>query len=106
MSTMKIWDLHMTYDGPMTEEFAQGTKHLAESIAQESGVVWKIWTLDESTGDFGSTYLFRDLAALEAYKAMHVKRLEAIGVTVTSDHVFDIMEDLSAITHAPLGEVA
>ncbi|AFO88175.1 MULTISPECIES: monooxygenase [Phaeobacter] len=104
MSTMKIWDLHMTYDGPMNEEFFQDTNRLAESIAQETGVIWKIWTLDESTGDFGSTYLFRDLAALETYKAMHVQRLEAIGVTVASDHVFDIMEDLSAITHAPLGE--
>ena len=103
MSTMKIWDLHMTYDGPMTEEFAEGTKQLAESIAQDAGVIWKIWTVDASTGDFGSTYLFRDLAALETYKAMHVKRLAAIGVTVASDYVFDIMEDLSAITHAPLG---
>lgn len=103
MSTMKIWDLHMTYDGPMTDEFAEGTKQLAESIAQDAGVIWKIWTLDESTGDFGSTYLFKDLTALETYKAMHVPRLAAIGVTVTSDYVFDIMEDLSVITHAPLG---
>ncbi len=103
MSTMKIWDLHMSYDGPMTDEFAEGTRQLAESIAQETGVIWKIWTIEQSTGAFGSTYLFRDLASLETYKAMHVMRLAAIGVTVTSDHVFDIMEDLSAITHAPLG---
>ncbi|MBY6045652.1 monooxygenase [Phaeobacter italicus] len=104
MSKMKIWDLHMAYDGPMTEEFAEDTKRLAESISQETGVIWKIWTVDGSSGDFGSTYLFRDIAALETYKAMHMKRLAAIGVTVTSDHVFDIMEDLSAITNAPLGE--
>ncbi|UWQ91620.1 monooxygenase [Rhodobacteraceae bacterium M382] len=106
MSTMKIWDLHMTYNGPMTQEFAEGTKQLAHSIAQDPGVIWKIWTIDQNSGDFGSTYLFRDLAALDTYKAMHVKRLAAIGVTVTSDHVFDIMEDLSAITNAPLGDAA
>lgn len=102
MSTMKIWDLHLAYDGPVTAEFLAGTKGLAESIAQEPGVVWKIWTVEEGTNHFGSTYLFRDRASLETYKAMHMKRLEAIGVTVTSDHVFDIMEDLSAINNAPI----
>ena len=37
MSTRKIWDLHMTYDGPVTDEFMAGTKQLAESIAGEPG---------------------------------------------------------------------
>ncbi|HEY9039056.1 MAG TPA: monooxygenase [Roseovarius sp.] len=102
MSTLKIWDLHMTYDGPITEEFLSETKKLAESIAREPGVIWKIWTIEDGTNHFGSTYLFRSLDDLENYKAMHVERLNAIGVTITSEHVFDIMEDVSAITHAPL----
>lgn len=102
MSTQKIWDIHMTYDGPITDEFLAGTKELAKSIAQEPGVIWKIWTHEEGTNHFGSTYLFRSLEYLETYKAMHVKRLGAIGITVTADHAFDIMESVSAITKAPL----
>lgn len=34
MSTRKIWDLHIHFDGPITEEFAEGTRQLPKSIAQ------------------------------------------------------------------------
>jgi hypothetical protein len=103
VSTLKIWDLHMRYDGPVTQEFLEGTKQLAESIAQEPGILWKIWTQEEGTNHFGSTYLFRSLGDLKKYKEMHLKRLEAFGITDIQDHVFDIMEDLSRINRAPLG---
>ncbi len=102
MSTLKIWDLHLTFDGPITDEFLAQTKQLAESIAEEPGIIWKIWTVEEGTSHFGSTYLFRSREYLETYKTMHLKRLEAIGVTVTAEHVFDIMEDVSRINNAPL----
>jgi len=102
MSTLKIWDLHMTYDGPVTDEFLAGTRQLAESIAEEPGIIWKIWTVEDGTNHYGSTYLFRNRDYLEIYKAMHLKRLEAIGITVTADHIFDIMEGVSAINNAPL----
>lgn len=102
MSTQKIWDIHLTYDGEVTEEFIQGTIGLAKSIAEEPGVVWKIWTQKEGTNEFGSTYLFKNLDYLQAYKEMHVKRLNDFGIKVTSDHIFDIMEDLSTINNAPI----
>lgn len=102
MSTKKIWDLHMRVAGPMTEEAAADMKQLAESIAQQPGVIWKIWTHESGTDRFGSTYLFSDLEALETYKEMHMKRLEAFGVTEITDYIFDIMEDLSVINKAPI----
>ncbi|MCA8884122.1 MAG: monooxygenase [Rhodobacteraceae bacterium] len=102
MSTLKIWDLHMTYDGPITEEFLAGTEQLAKSIAEEPGIIWKIWTVEDGTTHYGSTYLFRNREYLERYKQMHLKRLEAIGIKVTADHIFDIMEDVSRINNAPL----
>ena len=39
----------------------------------------------------------------ETYKAMHVQRLAAFGITDVTDHVFDSMEELSVINKAPLG---
>ncbi len=102
MSTLKLWDLHLKYDGPITEEFMDGNRMLAESIAEEPGVLWKIWTHETGTNHFGSTYLFKDLEHLEKYKAMHIKRLNAIGITNTTDHVFDILEELSRLNRAPL----
>ena len=102
MSKLKIWDLHLKYDGEITEEFKAGNIRLAESIANDPGILWKIWTHEEGTNHFGSTYLFEDLEQLVEYKAMHIKRLSDIGITEITDHVFDIMEDVSRITGAPL----
>ena len=99
MSTLKLWDLHMKYDGPVTDEFMENNKQLSKSIADEPGVLWKIWTHKTGTNHYGSTYLFKDIQHLEKYKAMHVKRLNDAGIT---GHVFDIMEDLSKFNGAPL----
>ncbi|UWQ77300.1 monooxygenase [Leisingera sp. M658] len=104
MSTKKIWDLHMRVSGPLNEEAAEGMRQLAQSIAEEPGVIWKIWTREGESDRFGSTYLFQDLEALETYKAMHLKRLEAFGVTDVTDYVFDIMEELSTINNAPVND--
>lgn len=103
MSTLKIWDLHMTYLGPIDDEFLAGTRQLAESIANEPGVIWKIWTVEEGTNRFGSAYLFRNREYLDAYKAMHMKRLADFGIVVVSEHVFDLMETECTVTRAPLG---
>ncbi len=103
MSTQKIWDIHLKVDGPPDAGMRESMKELAESIAKEPGVLWKIWTYEEGSNHVGSTYLFKDLEHLEKYKAMHIKRLHDIGITDITDHVFDIMEDLSEITKAPLG---
>ena len=102
MSTLKIWDLHLYYDGPITEEFMKGNIALAESIAQEEGVIWKIWTYKKGTNHYGSTYLFKNIDYLVSYKQMHINRLKAIVITDITDYIFDIFEDLSVINNAPL----
>ncbi|GAA3576526.1 monooxygenase [Snuella lapsa] len=102
MSQLKIWDLHLKYDGPVTKEFMEGKSNLAKSIAKEEGVIWKIWTYEKDTNHYGSTYLFKNIEYLEKYKKMHIKRLHAIGITDITDHVFDIFENLSKINNAPL----
>lgn len=102
MSKQKIWDLHLKYDGPVTQEFMEGNKQLAESIAKEEGVIWKIWTYEKGTNHFGSTYLFKNLEYLNKYREMHIKRLNAIGITDITDYTFDIFEDLSKIDNAPI----
>jgi len=102
MSKQKIWDLHLKYDGLVTKEFMEGNKQLAESIAKEEGVIWKIWTYEKGTNHFGSTYLFKNLEYLNKYREMHIKRLNAIGITDITDYTFDIFEDLSKIDNAPI----
>lgn len=102
MSKQKIWDIHLKVAGELDAEMQKRMRQLAESIAEEPGVLWKIWTYEDGTNHIGSTYLFKDIEHLHQYRAMHIKRLNDLGITDITDHVFDIMEDLSRITKAPL----
>ena len=75
---------------------------LAESIAQEPGLIWKIWTENPLTREAGGIYLFADRASAEAYLAMHTARLKSFGITPVNGKIFAVNEALSAIDRAPL----
>ncbi len=102
MSTLKVWDIHLKYDGPITDEFMEGDCKLAESIAEEPGVLWKIWTHETGTNYFGSNYLFKNIEYLEEYRKIHLERLNAMSITDIMEYVFDILEDPSRMNHTPL----
>lgn len=90
------------FTGPWGEEMAAGMKDLAASIAQEPGLLWKIWTENRETGEAGGIYLFADRASAEAYLAMHRARLLGFGVPQVNAKLFDINQPLSQIDRAPL----
>lgn len=90
------------FTGPWGEEMAAGMKDLAASIAQEPGLLWKIWTENREAGEAGGIYLFADRASAEAYLAMHRARLLGFGVPQVNAKLFDINQPLSQIDRAPL----
>ena len=75
---------------------------LAESIANEPGLIWKIWTENQATGEAGGIYLFKDVPSAEAYLAMHTARLMSFGVQRVNGKVFEVNDALSLIDRAPL----
>lgn len=77
---------------------------LAHSIADAPGLLWKIWTENEVTGEQGGIYLFADAASAEAYCVMHTERLASFGITYVRAKTFAVNGPLSAITRAPLGQ--
>ena len=89
------------YQGPWGEEMATAMSGLAQSIAQEPGLIWKIWTENEAEGRAGGIYVFDDAAAAAAYRDKHAARLGAFGITGIVARSFDVNGDLSAITRAP-----
>lgn len=91
------------YSGPWGEDMAQAMRGLAESIAQEPGLLWKIWTENRDTSEAGGIYLFADRASAEAYLQMHRARLLGFGVPQVNAKLFDVNPALSAIDRAPLG---
>lgn len=90
------------YQGPWGDEMTAGLHGLAESIANEPGLIWKIWTENQATGEAGGIYLFTDVPSAEAYLAMHTARLMSFGVQRVNGKVFEVNDALSLIDRAPL----
>lgn len=90
------------YPGPWGDEMTTAMTALAQSIAQEPGLLWKLWTESPATGEAGGIYLFSDRSSAEAYLAMHRARLKSFGVPQVNAKIFAVNDDLSLIDRAPL----
>lgn len=90
------------YTGPWGDEMTAAMEDLAQSITEETGFIWKIWTTNEAAQEAGGIYLFQDQASAEAYLAMHTARLNGFGISSVKGKIFAVHEDLSKINRAPI----
>lgn len=90
------------FDGPRGAGMSAALEGLARDIAAEEGLIWKIWTENQSERRAGGIYLFTNAEAAARYRRKHEERLAAFGITDISARMFDVNSDLSAITRAPL----
>ncbi len=56
---------------------------------------------NQSVGEDGGVYLFRDLASAEAYLAMHSARLKSFGIVDINANIFAVNEPLSRLNRWP-----
>lgn len=98
-----LLQIDFPFQGPWGSEMSASMRGLAESIAQEPGLLWKIWTESPETGEAGGIYLFADRPSAEAYLAMHTARLVGFGIPDVNAKLFEVNRELSAIDRAPLG---
>ncbi|MCG9733842.1 monooxygenase [Pseudoalteromonas shioyasakiensis] len=99
---MKLLQVDFEYQGAMGDEMSKALVDLAESINQEEGLIWKIWTENESDKLGGGIYLFADEASAKAYLEMHTARLKSMGVANVRGIIFDINLPLTKINQGPL----
>ena len=97
-----ILQVDFKMDGPFGEDMAVGFKDLAESINQEEGVIWKIWTENPEAGEAGGIYLFETKETAAAYLDMHSKRLNGFGITEINAKIFEVNAALSNINNGPI----
>jgi hypothetical protein len=90
------------YQGPWGSAMSEAMVGLAQSIAGEPGLLWKIWTENAERQEAGGIYLFADRPGAEAYLTMHTARLRSFGIAPVNAKLFDVNADLSAIDRAPL----
>lgn len=90
------------YAGPWGQAMTEAMEDLARSIAEEPGLLWKIWTENEAAGEAGGIYLFKDIPSAEAYLAMHTTRLEGFGIPHVNGKIFAVNEALSQMDRGPV----
>lgn len=88
-------------NGPFGDEMTAEFTGLAQSITEEEGFIWKIWTESPETKESGGIYLFETKETAEKYLDMHTKRLAGFGITGVNAKIFAINSKLSEITKAP-----
>lgn len=88
------------FPGPWGKELTEATHELARDIANEDGLVWKIWLENRETGHAGGIYLFEHAAAAERYRDKHERRLVAKGLGDITTNVFSVNSELSVLTMA------
>lgn len=92
-----ILQVDFPFAGPWGAEMTEAMTGLAQDIAQEPGLIWKIWTENAQTGRAGGIYLFETPAAAQAYADKHLARLASFGITGIVAHHFAVNEGLSAL---------
>ena len=101
MAYMLQIDFH--YEGPWGDEMASAMRELADSINQEPGLLWKVWTENPENHEACGIYLFSDKATAEKYIEKHLARLDAMGVSQVFAKLFTVNEALSKLNRASLG---
>lgn len=97
-----ILQVDFPYSGPWGHEMNEVMEDLARSIADEPGLIWKIWTENEAIGEAGGIYLFQDIASAESYLSMHTARLKSFGISPVNGKIFEVNKDLSKTNRAPI----
>lgn len=98
----KLLQVDFPFDGPFGKEMAEALYDLAQSITEEPGFVWKIWTEKESLKEAGGIYLFESEETANAYLKKHTARLKGLGIPEVRGRIFDINEELSKVNKAPI----
>lgn len=100
MATLVQFDF--PFPGPFGAALAAAVSELAQSIRNEPGLRWKIWTENAETKEAGGIYVFDDPSTAQAYVRKHSERLKSLGIASFNVKMFDINEGLTRITNGPV----
>lgn len=98
----KLLQVDFPFSGPFGDEMTEAFQELAQSITEEPGFIWKIWTENKNLQEGGGIYLFENEDTALAYLEKHTARLKSFGIPEIRGRIYDINEGLSKVTAAPL----
>lgn len=83
------------------EKYVEENLPYAQPIADVPGLRWKVWTINEARGEAGGVYLFEDQTSLQEFLDGEMIT-EMKADPSLSIKIFDVIDDLSAITRGPI----
>jgi hypothetical protein len=88
--------------------FLAHSREAAATIASVPGLIWKIWLLHKDQSEIGGIYLFTNRESALAYLEHPVVQAVCANpaVRATDSLLWDVQNPLSALTRAPLPELA
>lgn len=86
------------HNGPFGDELSVVMEDLAKDIANEKGLISKLWTENEAAKEAGGIYLFDNEEDAKRYLKKHTERLEAFGYSNIRGKIFVVNEALSALS--------
>lgn len=96
MTTLLVFEFE--FRGPWGDEMADALNGMALGIAEEPGLIWKVWTEEQDRGVAGGVYLFDTVEHAQAYTEKHSARLKDFGVADIDVRSYAVNEALSIVT--------
>lgn len=97
-----LLQIDFPYNGPWGDNMTTAMRELAQSIAQEPGLLWKIWTENTEHQEAGGIYLFINLASAQTYLNKHTQRLQSFGISGIQAKLLEVNTALSQLDRAPI----
>ena len=100
----QILQINFKFNVP-TELYQTTCDSMAQSFADVPGCLWKVWLMNDKENEAGGIYLFADEAAVEAFKGSPLAAAVRSHPALSDFNIkqFEVMEQVSRITRAPLG---
>jgi hypothetical protein len=99
----KALQINFTFNAPLSQ-LGEVFGPAAKAIADVPGLRWKVWMVNESEKRAGGFYVFDNDAAVDAYLGGPIVAQLASHPAFSNieTHRFDVLDELSAVTRAPL----
>ena len=103
----RILQINFKYNNVSAAEFEQAVNPMAEPISEVNGLRWKVMMHNEETAEAGGVYLFENAASLDAFLSgpLAAQVTSHPALSDFSVKQFGIMEEFTAITRGPVGEL-
>src|SRR5947209_17207865 len=100
---MKLLQVNYQLDSAVSD-FMRESKPVADLLANVPGLRWKIWLKNDEENQGGGIYLFEDSEGLKSFAEGPIiaKLRSHPAITDVSLKEFDVPQDLSSITRAPI----